>query len=203
MKSALLFIIALILPAVVRRNENRQWEPVEGFRAALIYVIKVITLFTIAHSVTLSLAALEVVQLPSRLVESIIALSIVAAAVDIVFPIFGKRIWIVVFVFGLFHGFGFASILSDLGIPGRYMALSLLGFNLGVEIGQVAIICAVFPLLFYVRNLRFYPRVVLRAGAAMLILVAMYWFIERAFDVDLPAYALVKPWIDPLISMIM
>ena len=84
---------------------------------ALIYVIKVVTIFTIAHTITLSLAALGAVSLSSRLVESIIAFSIAVAALNIIVPIFRDRIWLVVFAFGLFHGFGFASVLGEYGIP--------------------------------------------------------------------------------------
>ena len=185
-KDHILFLLALLLPAVVVWRENK-WEPVAEFRAAVIQVVKIVTVFTIAHSLTLSLAALNVVQLPARLVESIIAISIACAAAGVFRPVLVRSVWWVVFAFGLFHGFGFASILSSMGIPSTYMVLSLLGFNLGVEIGQVAIVCVVFPLLFAVRRSNFYTSYVLKLGALLLILVSLYWFVERAFDVDLPA----------------
>ena len=181
----ILFLIALILPAVMFRNKE-DWEPVLSFKPALINVVKIITLFTIAHSITLSIAALGIFELPSRLVESIIAVSIAVAALDIIFPIFRNRIWLVVFVFGLFHGFGFAGVLSHLGVLGEHMALSLFGFNLGVEIGQVAVICAVFPIFYLLRNQSLYRILFLKTGAAMLILIAMIWFFERAFEMDIP-----------------
>ena len=180
-----LFLMALLLPAVLRRD-NGKWKAREGFRSALIQVVKIVTLFTIAHSVTLSLAALNVVRVSSRLVESIIAISIAFAAMDIVVPVFRGRVWLVVFGFGLFHGFGFASVLGTMGILGKYMALSLLGFNLGVEIGQVAIIAIAFPLLFWMRRIKWYAYPFVQAGAAAFIFVSLYWFIERAFEVDLP-----------------
>ena len=157
-----------------------------SFKPALINVVKIITLFTVAHSITLSIAALGILELPSQLVESIIAISIAVAALDIIFPVFRNRIWIVVFVFGLFHGFGFAGVLGELGVLGENMALSLFGFNLGVEIGQVAIIVVVFPLLYLLRNQTFYKIIFLKTGAAMLILIAFYWFLERAFELDIP-----------------
>lgn len=181
----ILFLIALILPAVMFRNRD-EWEPVLSFKPALINVVKIITLFTVAHSITLSIAALGILELPSQLVESIIAISIAVAALDIIFPVFRNRIWIVVFVFGLFHGFGFAGVLGELGVLGENMALSLFGFNLGVEIGQVAIIVVVFPLLYLLRNQTFYKIIFLKTGAAMLILIAFYWFLERAFELDIP-----------------
>nr|MDJ0991451.1 HupE/UreJ family protein [Desulfobacterales bacterium] len=161
------------------------------FRAAMIYVVKIVTLFTIAHSVTLSIAALGIFDLPSGLVEPIIAASIAFAALDIIFPIFKRRIGWVVFVFGLFHGFGFASVLADLGVLGENMALSLLGFNLGVEIGQVVIICVIFPLIYVLRQFAFYPKIIMRYGAAAMILVATFWFVERTI-VDFNVTRLIK-----------
>ena len=181
----ILFLIALILPSVmVRRKE--EWLPVEKFRPALIYVVKIITLFTVAHSVTLSVAALGIIELPSRLVESMIAISIAIAALDIVYPILHRKIGLVVFGFGLFHGFGFASVLTHLGVLGEHMALSLFGFNLGVELGQVVIIILVFPVLYLIRRQAFYRPVILKAGAVMLICIAMFWFVERAFEYQFP-----------------
>ena len=182
----ILFLMALLLPSVVYRND-RQWQPAGKFRASLIHVVKIVTFFTIAHSVTLSLAALELVQLPARLVESMIAISIAVAAADIVFPILGGRVWWVVFAFGLFHGFGFASVLSSMGISSTYMPLSLLGFNLGVEFGQVAIVALAFPILFVISRTRLYTRYMLASSAIILIIISLYWFVERAFQVDLPA----------------
>ncbi len=179
----ILFLVALILPAAMLRRDNL-WQPVTEFRPAFIYVVKIVTLFTIAHSLTLSLAALRIVELPSRLVESIIALSIAVAAMDILFPIFHRKIGWVVFIFGLFHGFGFASILVHMGVLGEHMALSLLGFNLGVEAGQVVIICLVFPVLYFIRQYDFFPKIIMRYGAVALIMMAVLWFMERAFLED-------------------
>jgi hypothetical protein len=177
----ILFLIALILPAAMIRR-GRIWEPVTEFRSAIFYVIKVVTLFTIAHTMTLSLAAFRVIDLPSRLVESVIALSIAMAATDILFPIFKKKIAWVVFIFGLFHGFGFASILAHLGVLGEHMVLSLFGFNLGVELGQVAVILVIFPVLYMIRNYAFFPKIILRFGAAVLIVLSAVWFVERALS---------------------
>ncbi len=182
----ILFIIALLLPSVLRR-ENRHWLPEESFRNAVIQVIKIVTVFTIAHTITLSLATLGAVQLPSRLVESVIAASIILVALNIWIPLFGGKIWWVVFGFGLFHGFGFADVLASMGIQSSYLGLSLLGFNLGVEVGQLLVVCCAFPLLYLIRRQSFYIGLILPLGAAMLILVAGYWFIERAFLIDLPA----------------
>lgn len=181
-----LFLIALLLPSVLRREQGK-WQATPDFRTALFQVIKIVTVFTVAHTITLSTAALGAVSLPSRLVESIIAISIAIAALDVLFPVFRGRIWWVVFAFGLFHGFGFASVLGELEIPSNYMLHSLLGFNLGVELGQVVIVTMAFPVLYLLRNVWVYREVAIRAGATVLIVVSLYWFIERGFEVDLPA----------------
>lgn len=187
----ILFLLALLLPAVVIRG-TQGWTPATSFKSSLIYVIKVVTVFTIAHTITLSLAALGKISLSPRLVESVIAISIAIAALDILVPVFKQRIWWIVFAFGLFHGFGFASVLGDIGISPRYMVHSLLGFNLGVEIGQIVIVCILFPLLYLLRRSAFYTRGVMTVGALGLISVAMYWFVERALEIDLPAGAIVN-----------
>src|SRR5262249_30538281 len=110
-----------------------RWLPVPQFRGAFIAVVKIVTAFTLAHSITMSLAALGFVQLPSRLVESCIAASVAIAALNNIWPFFRERAWLIAFVFGLVHGFGFASVLRDLGLPRSSLALALVGFNLGVE----------------------------------------------------------------------
>jgi len=190
----ILFIVALILPAVVRRKEDDVplslstardgWYPVERFKPAFFYILKIITFFTIAHSITLALAALDIINLPSWLVESIIAFSIALAALHNIKPLIKGKEWLIAFGFGLFHGFGFASVLGEKGLSGDYMVLSLLGFNLGVEIGQVLIICMIFPVLFLIRRLKIYPAVI-KYGSIVLIFIAMYWFFERVSGIEL------------------
>ncbi|TXE05978.1 HupE/UreJ family protein [Gelidibacter salicanalis] len=196
-----LFLLALILPSVVRRRRLTAgiasdtveesgytiwgWQPVQKFRPAFLYILKIVTFFTIAHTITLSLAALQIVVLPSWLVESIIAFSIGLAAYHNIRPVLVGRDWIIAFVFGLFHGFGFATVLGELGFKGENLSLSLLGFNIGVEIGQVVIIALIFPFLFLMRKLRVYPKFMVIISV-ILILISIYWMIERLFDVDFP-----------------
>ncbi|MFW2405971.1 MAG: HupE/UreJ family protein [Gammaproteobacteria bacterium] len=181
-----LFLIAILLPAVVRREGDR-WAPVPRFRSALWHVAKIVTMFTIAHSITLSLAALGILNVPPRVVESVIAASIVVAALDVFFPILGKRIVLIIFLFGLFHGAGFASVILSMNIHPDYIVWTLLGFNVGVELGQLAIVLVAFPVLYLLRSNVLYLRYGMPAVASLLIVVAGYWFIERAFEVDLPA----------------
>jgi hydrogenase/urease accessory protein HupE len=187
----ILFLVALLLPSVLVRRPT-YWEAVPSFRPALLNVLAIVTCFTIAHSITLSLAALQIVRLPERPVEVIIAASIAAAALYNLYPRVAVREWMIAFVFGLFHGFGFANVLTGLDLEPRYLALSLLGFNLGVEAGQIAIICLIFPALFLLRTRPAYTPM-LRYASLLLIAVAGFWIVERALDLPLSAYAVRAP----------
>jgi hypothetical protein len=170
-----LFLLSLLLPAVLGAQR---------FPPALWEVVKVVTAFTVAHSITLALAALAVIELPSRLVESAIALSVVLAALNNLFPVVERGRWVAAFVFGLIHGFGFASVLADLGLPRDSLLLALVGFNVGVELGQLAIVAAFLPLAFALRSTWFYRRLVFAGGSAAIVLVASLWLVERVFDLS-------------------
>jgi hypothetical protein len=183
----LLFLCALLLPAMLVRKGLR-WEPTPDISHALWNVAKIVTAFTIAHSITLSLAALEWVSLPSRWVESAIAASVLAAALNNIYPVVQRRLWIVAFVFGLIHGFGFASVLLDLGLPRDHLLLSLLGFNLGVELGQLAIVGIYFAVAYAFRSTPLYTRGALSGGSAAIALIAMAWMIERGLDLKLMSF---------------
>jgi hypothetical protein len=184
----ILFLVTLLLPAVlVRRTAPPSWQPVAGFRAALWDVFRVVTAFTLAHSITLTLATLGWVSLPSRPVEAVIAGSVVLAALNNVWPLARGRRWWVAFGFGLVHGFGFAGALAELGLPQGALALALLGFNLGVELGQLAIVALFLPLAHALRRTVLYRRWVLVGGSLAIALLAAAWFVERAFDVELLA----------------
>jgi hypothetical protein len=180
-----MFLVALLLPAVLVRRDGG-WRAIEQFTPALINVVKIVTAFTVAHSVTLSLASLGIVHLPVRMVEVIIAGSIAVAAADILYPLFHGRIWLIVFGFGLFHGFGFAAAMEEIGVLREHIGLTLFGFNLGVELGQLAIVVVTFPLLFVVRRLAMYRHLALPLTAAAMIVISMVWVVERSFDVQLP-----------------
>ncbi|MCF8179011.1 MAG: HupE/UreJ family protein [Sulfuritalea sp.] len=180
----ILFLLSLLLPAVLV-HDARRWRGVARFGEALREVLWVVTAFTVAHSITLSLAALGLVSLPSRLVESAIAASVVLAAANNLKPLVEHRRWMVAFGFGLIHGFGFASVLVELGLPRETLVLSLLGFNLGVETGQLAIVAVFLPLAYFLRDTIFYRRGVFIGGSLLTLLIALFWFIERAFDLKL------------------
>jgi hypothetical protein len=178
----ILFLVALILPAVLDRRDGA-WQPVATFRRAFWRILKIITLFTIAHSITLSLTALNVIRLPSALVESVIALSIVVVALNNLIPIWNDKTWLLILGFGLFHGMGFASVMAHLPFRMTDLVKVVLNFNIGVELGQVAIVAIAFPLLYLVRQTPWYNRVVVAGGSLVVGVVALFWFVERAFDV--------------------
>lgn len=175
-----LFILALILPVVlVRRNDH--WQPVEEYKSALWALLKIVTVFTIAHSVTLLLAALEIIKINSRLVESIIALSIILVAINnITQTVQRGSLWVILFL-GLFHGLGFASVMGNLPFRMEDLVKMVIRFNIGVELGQIVIVLIIFPILYFLRRSSFYVPLVLNVGSGLLILIAGYWFVMRAF----------------------
>ena len=177
----ILFLLSLLLPAVLIRIAGK-WEPAPTLRGSFIEVLKVVTAFTLAHSITLSLAAMQIISLPSRLVESVIAASVIVAALNNLRGTIDKRRWVMAFVFGLIHGFGFASVLTDLGLPQSALVLALVGFNGGVEIGQLAIVAVFLPVAFWLRKTKFYRVGVLRVGSVIVALPATWWLLQRLFD---------------------
>ena len=181
----ILFLLSLLLPAVLVASRHGQWQASPRFTPVFWDVLKVVTSFTVAHSITLSLAALEVISLPSRLVESTIALSVVLAALNNVRPVIAEKRWMMAFLFGLVHGFGFASVLADLGLPRDALLLALVGFNLGVEAGQLAIVAAFLPLAYALRSTNFYRRGVMTGGSLLIALIALVWMLERVFDLSI------------------
>ena len=175
----ILFLLTLLLPAVVLYCNGR-WQPRESLRDALLDVLKVVTAFTVAHSLTLTLAVNGLVSLPSRWVESGIALTVLLGALNNLFPVVRERRWAVAFAFGLIHGLGFASVLADLGLKGWNLALALVGFNVGVEIGQLAIVLVFIPIAYGLRATPFYRRAFMPGGALAIGCMAVYWLTLRA-----------------------
>ena len=180
----ILFLISLLLPAVLWWGEGG-WRAVPSFKPAFWNVCKIITAFTLAHSITLSLAVLGMVNLPSRWVESVIAASVLLVALHNLYPVIQARLWIVTFGFGLIHGLGFASVLLDLDVPGTSLFVALGGFNLGVEMGQIAIVGLLFPLSFLLRRTWSYQHLILRYGSVFIALVASIWLLERSLNLQI------------------
>ncbi len=158
----ILFLLGLLLVAT-------------GFRDLL----KIVTSFTLAHTVTLVLATLGYVSLNVRLVESVIALSIAYVAIENLAGREHRRRWILAFVFGLVHGFGFSNVLREMDIPRVVLGWSLASFNLGVELGQVTIVSLLYPILAWNRT-RSWNLWAVRATSILIALMGLYWFVERA-----------------------
>jgi hypothetical protein len=180
----ILFLAALLLPAVLERRE-RTWNPVAGLRPTLKAALKIVTVFTVAHSITLWLAVAGYVTLPSRFVEATIALSIVVTAVNNLYPVLPLPGWGIAFAFGLVHGFGFANVLLDLGLSNAPLAVALLGFNVGVELGQLVIVLAFLPLAFLMRDTLIYRSLVFRFGSVLVAAMGAVWMVERVFNVTI------------------
>ena len=179
----LLFLIALLLPAVLIR-EGGNWRPVATLPKALMQVAGIVSAFTVAHSITLSLATLGVVSPPSRWVESLIAVSVVITAIDNIVPCLPRRRWLVAFAFGLIHGFGFASVLQELNLPSADLVLSLTGFNVGVELGQLGLVGVVLPIAYLLRARAAYPRFAVAGGSMVIAVIAAGWLLERSLHLE-------------------
>ena len=180
----ILFLVSLLLPAVLLWRAPL-WQAADSFRQAFWDVFRIVTAFTVAHSITLSLATLGLVSLPSRWVEPAIAASVILAALNNLFPVVHGRRWAVAFGFGLIHGFGFATVLAGLGLSQATLLLALVGFNLGVEAGQLVIVAAFLPMAFWLRHSWFYRRLVVIGGSGLIAAVAGVWFVERLLDAKL------------------
>ena len=180
----ILFLLALLLPAMATRANGR-WQLVASLPYAGRNILKIVTAFTVAHSVTLALASCGVVRLPSRWVESIIAASVVVAALLNLLPRLRSESWKVAFGFGLIHGFGFAEVLGDLGLQRGSLALGLTSFNVGVELGQLAIVLVFIPALYQLRRSPAAYEWTLQLGSLAIAAAAVVWTCERAFEIRL------------------
>jgi hypothetical protein len=143
-------------------------------------LIKIITSFTVAHSITLALATFSLISLPTKLTESMIPLTIAYVAIENLTTMRAVDRYQVTFVFGLIHGFGFSNVLREMQLSRSHLALSLFSFNAGVEIGQLTFVLALFPLVLFITSTRW--RLQIRSAVSLIILcLAVYWFVQRAF----------------------
>lgn len=179
----LLFLFCLLVTAVYTR-QNKQWVPVDSARTAIRHTFYIATAFTVAHSITLTLAVLNIVSLPARWIESIIAFSIALAALNNLKPIFGAQQIKIAFLFGLVHGFGFANVLSELPLDSWSRGLALLSFNVGIEIGQLVCILIFFPLALLLRHSLFYRKIIFQAGSVLACILALIWMTQRILDLN-------------------
>jgi hypothetical protein len=185
----LLFLLALLLPAPLLVFGSR-WTGFAGVRQSLLQILKVVTAFTVGHSITLALAALGLVRVPSRPIEVLIAVSILISAVHALRPLFpGREAGIAAF-FGLIHGLAFATTLGQLGLGRWERVASILGFNLGIETMQLVVVAATMPSLLLLSRTSAYS--VLRIGGALFAgVAAIGWIGERWLNVPAPVNAVV------------
>lgn len=174
----ILFLLTLLFPAVLVWQRGG-WQPARTMTRALTQTLAIVTAFTVTHSLTLALATLGIITLPSWLVESAIALTVaLGAAANLVPRLFPRR-WLMALLFGLVHGLGFASVLADLGLSDNGIFLPLLGFNLGVELGQVVIVLLFVPAAYLVRETVAYRRLFVPIGSVAIMVLAGIWLAER------------------------
>lgn len=173
----ILFLIALLLTCVLVRKTSK-WQGIESKATIFKHTAWIVTAFTLAHSITLTATAMQLVSPNSRWVELGIAISVLFAALNNIWPLVIRLGW-VTFAFGLLHGMGFASVLGELGLSSDYQLLSVLAFNLGVEIGQLAILVVALPVLIWARNYQWYQKWVMPAGSLVIAIIAVQWSLER------------------------
>lgn len=180
----LLFLLALLLPAPLSVFGSR-WSAPVPVRQSLARILRVVTAFTVGHSITLALAGLGVVHVPSRPIEVLIAFSILVSAAHAVRPLFPGREAMIAAFFGLIHGLAFASTIGELGLSRWERIMSILAFNLGIETMQLIVVSASMPSLILLSRTRAYSPVRM-VGAIFAGLAALGWTSERLFDAHSP-----------------
>lgn len=183
----LLFLLGLFLP-VALRWDGRRWQPVDSPVQALKAASAVVTAFTLAHAATLCLAALGLLSLPTRWVESAVAASVLFTGLNNLKPVVTRRLWLLAAVFGLIHGSAIAGALLELGLPALAQVPALLGFNLGVEAAQLGLVLLGLPLALALRRWPGYVTAILKPGSVLVALAGLIWLLDRALDLgwDLP-----------------
>lgn len=174
----MLFLFTLLLTAVLFRQSD-SWQPVSRWRSVFFNILKIVTVFTISHSITLVLAVLGILSVPIGPVEAIIALSIVVVALNNIFVWFSAHTWLLIFVFGLVHGVGFASALGDLQFRNVQIEKILVMFNVGVEVGQIVVVLLVLPVLFLLRKHKFYRQYLMPGLSWAAAAMATFWLGTR------------------------
>lgn len=176
----------------IERKRNPEYNPGSAFsimtnvlgigpieiKQRLMTIVGIISAFTLAHSLTLVATALDWIQFSSRWVEVGIAATVLFSALNNIFSFVTRLAWLT-FFFGLLHGMGFAGVLSELGLPHDQKFLSILAFNLGVEVGQIVIVLVMVPVLLAIKRIRVSPQSILSASSAAIAIVATVWIIER------------------------
>ena len=186
----LLFLLALLLPAPLLMCNGR-WGRCATIPRSLVQILRIVTAFTVGHSLTLALATYGLASLPSRPVEVLIAVSVLVSAIHAIRPLFPGREAVIAAIFGLVHGLAFATALGDLAAGQWYGLVTILGFNLGIEAMQLSVVIAILPSLLLMSRTHAYP--LLRVGSALLVtIVCAQWIVERLLN----AHEVVSPVVE-------
>ena len=177
----ILFLLSLLVLAPLQPSRQRvtRWQSAALARPVLLDVLAVVSAFTVAHSITLGLSITGWLKPSADLIEPAIALSVMLAALNNLLGFSALKRWRLAFVFGLVHGFGFANVLLDLGLPASALAAALGGFNVGVELGQLAIVGVFLPLAWLLRRTRFYRWGVVVGGSWAIVVLGLFWTVQR------------------------
>ncbi len=175
-----LFVICLLLSATLLVNYQNSPRP--KVKSLLSNTFKLVTAFTIAHSITLILAATKTVSLSPDIIEPIIAFSVVVLAILNLVSRKQYRHWPIVFIFGLIHGFGFAFVLDDITLPTGSLLSALFGFNVGVELGQLIIVVSILPILYLMYSKKYYQQLIIPVSSVVIAAIGLFWFVQRTSD---------------------
>jgi hypothetical protein len=185
----LLFLLVLLFPAPLLVHHGK-WSGYAGIRECFLRIGAIVTAFTVGHSITLAAGAMDLVHVPSRPIETLIAVSILVSAIHAFRPLFPGREAVIAGSFGLIHGMAFAATLAGLGLGRWDRAASILGFNLGIEAMQLVVVAVALPSLILLSRTRLYPSI-RTAGALLAGVVAIAWIAQRLWDLPNPADTLV------------
>jgi hypothetical protein len=172
-----LFVLTLLLGTAMHGRDQKAWR-------RFTETAKVVTAFTFSHSITLGLASLGLLVVPKAAAESLIAATIALAAVNNIWPLLTRRLWLLAFGFGLIHGLGFANVLADIGLPEDHLLSALLAFNLGVEAGQLTIVAVALPLVSLAAT-TFTRRLACPAANLVITGVGLLWLSDRVLGTAL------------------
>ncbi len=173
----ILFLVATLLTVNLYR-ENKSWVKEQSKKHIIKSTVILVSTFTLAHSITLTATALDFITLDSRIVELGIAISVAITALNNIYPII-MRLGFITFGFGLLHGMGFASVFGGLNAQSGSLVMNVFAFNIGVELGQLAIVTMLLPLLILLRNVRLYSKAIMPIASSVIAVVAINWTLQR------------------------
>jgi len=169
----IMFLLMLLIPALVYTK---------SFKMALFDVLKIVTAFTISHSITLSLSMFNILNPPEQIIETLIAISVLVTALNNIYPVISyKKEWLLAFTFGFIHGFGFANAMHEINLNAVNFFSAVFGFNIGVEIGQIVIVLVILPIIYALSFTKSYKKIVIPLLSIIVANISLLWAIDRAF----------------------